>query len=245
MSTSATASGKHRKRQTADGRTRSEHGAPRTVGPQAPSRSCVRLFLTKGQSATPAPPANGTGRVTDARVRGGDCKGCCAPSVLPAAPPLTAHSHLSRLRPSGLHQHTATARRLLGGLPVATGHGRRCGRRPPARPPGSAPAPFRLCPAWRPHGPAGTSRQTLPLLSKRLAATRPPRRRHEPLVTEGLHAALSPTRCPSLSKAALAPWPLLRHTGTLPLWGSTSASPSARPPGAAPAATSPRERPPR
>lgn len=87
MSTSATASGKHRKRKTADGRTRSEHGAPRTVGPQAPSRSCVRLFLTKGQSATPAPPANGTGRVTDARVRGGDCKGCCAPTVLPLPGP--------------------------------------------------------------------------------------------------------------------------------------------------------------
>lgn len=114
MSTSATASGKHRKRQTADGRTRSEHGAPRTVGPQALSRSCVRLFLTKGQSATPAPPANGTGRVTDARVRGGDCKGCCAPSVLPAAPPLTAHSHLSRLqalRAASTHVNSPTASR--------------------------------------------------------------------------------------------------------------------------------------
>lgn len=245
MSTSATASGKHRKRKTADGRTRSEHGAPRTVGPQAPSRSCVRLFLTKGQSATPAPPANGTGRVTDARVRGGDCKGCCAPSVLPAAPPLTAHSHLSRLqalRAASTHGNSPTASRRP---PCRHRPRASCGRPPPARPPGSAPAPSRLCPAWRPHGPAGTSRQTLPLLSKRLAATRPPRRRHEPLVTEGLHAALSPTRCPSLSKAALAPWPLLRHTGTLPLWGSTSASPSARPPGAAPAATSPRERPPR
>lgn len=253
MSTSATASGKHRKRKTADGRTRSEHGAPRTVGPQAPSRSCVRLFLTKGQSATPAPPANGTGRVTDARVRGGDCKGCCAPSVLPLPGPEpqprrpSPHGTLTSeppqaLRAASTHGNSPTASRRP---PCRHRPRASCGRPPPARPPGSAPAPSRLCPAWRPHGPAGTSRQTLPLLSKRLAATRPPRRRHEPLVTEGLHAALSPTRCPSLSKAALAPWPLLRHTGTLPLWGSTSASPSARPPGAAPAATSPRERPPR
>lgn len=162
-----------------------------------------------------------------------------------AAPPPTAHSHLSRLRPSGLHQHTATARRLRGGLPVATGHGRRVAA---PLPPGlrALPLPPSACARRGGHTvPRGRRVRPFHCCRNGWAATRPPRRRHEPLVTEGLHAALSPTRCPSLSKAALAPWPLLRHTGTLPLWGSTSASPSARPPGAAPAATSPRERPPR
>lgn len=36
------------------------------------------------------------------------------------------------------------------------------------------------------------------------------------------------TACRLRSKAARATWPLLRHAGALPLWGSTSTTPSAR-----------------
>lgn len=54
-------------------------------------------------------------------------------------------------------------------------------------------------------------------------------RRHEPRDRRSVRYTLSgSTACHLLSKAARATWPLLSHAGALPLWGSTSTTPSAR-----------------